>query len=108
MKTLATIALTLAVLTSASAQQEPSLEGTAWQCGPNYIQITFIGMDQEGLTWPNQKGPVGKGQETLISQLGRPGPAPFWWRNCPKNCQLTYYDKKRYKPCIKVKPESTK
>jgi hypothetical protein len=93
-------------------KSEESLVGTAWQCGRHYIQITFFGLGgaaQEGLIWPNKKGPYGDGEELMLHQLGHPPPDPFLWRNCPKNCQLTYHDKKRYKPCVKVKPpkEST-
>jgi hypothetical protein len=91
-------------------KSEESLVGTAWQCGRDYLQVTFFGLGgaaQEATIWPNKKGPYGDGEELMLHQLGRPpeaGPNPYRWRNCPKNCQLTYHDKKRYKPCFKAKP----
>jgi hypothetical protein len=86
-------------------QAEESMVGTAWQCGRDYLVITYCcGAAQEGLIWPNRKGPRGDGEEIMIHQLGHPPPDPFLWTNCPKNCQLTYHDKKRYKPCFKAKP----
>jgi hypothetical protein len=100
------IACILLALT-APLQAEESMVGTAWQCGRDYLVITHIGFGgaaQEGLIWPNRKGPRGDGEEIMIHQLGHPQPDPFLWRNCPKNCQLTYHDKKRYKPCSKAKP----
>jgi hypothetical protein len=32
---------------------------------------------QEGLIWPNRKGPRGDGEEIMIHQLGHPPPDPF-------------------------------
>jgi hypothetical protein len=96
-----------AVLTACETpvQAEESEVGTAWQCGRDYLVITSCcGAAQEGLIWPNRKEPRGDGEQIMIHQLGHPPPDPFLWKNYPKNCQLTYYDKKRYKPCAKAKP----
>jgi hypothetical protein len=109
MKKKLALALCLAVIAT-PLKSEESLVGTAWQCGRDYLQVTFFGPGgaaQEATIWPNKKGPYGDGEELMLHQVGRPpeaGPDPYFWKNCPKNCQLTYHDKKRYKPCFKAKP----
>ena len=68
-------------------QSEESLVGTAWQCGRDYLQVTFFGLGgaaQEATIWPNKKGPDGDGEELILHQLGWPpeaGPNLYHWKN---------------------------
>ena len=100
-----TLALCLAAIAT-PLQSKESLVGTGWQCGRDYLQVTFFGLGgaaQEATIWPNKKGPYGDSEELMLHQLGRPpeaGPNPYHW----KNGKLYY----RGKPCVKAKPPGDK
>jgi hypothetical protein len=52
-----TLALCLAAIAT-PLQSEESLVGTAWQCGRDYLQVTFFGLGgaaQEATIWPNMR-----------------------------------------------------
>jgi hypothetical protein len=94
------LALCLAAIV-ASASAEESKVGTAWQCGRDYLEVTYFGLGgaaQEASIWPNKKGPYGEGEELMLHQAGRPpeaGPDPYHWKN-----DKLYYHGKR---CVEVK-----
>jgi hypothetical protein len=73
--------------------------GTAWQCGRDYIVVTYFSLAfSEGEIWLNKKGPYGEGEEIILHQAFRgPQEPPFSIRWRPTKNGDKLYD--RGKPC---------